>query len=261
VSASGGDQELAASPSPAIEPVALGAQLRRLRHRAGLTREQLAEYAGVSVPTILALELGRRHQPHPHTLEALAAALGLAAADRAALLASAAEDHPEPRPAAVTGSPVAPARRLPLPLTPLVGRVAEVAQVCALLDPAHAPGRLLVLVGPGGVGKTRLALAAAGALVDAYPDGVVFVDLAPVRNDRLVAATIARALDVREGGGRGAHELLVEHLREQRLLLVLDNFEHLQGARPGQTPGGRPAATVPASGSACHQPRCLAPAG
>jgi predicted ATPase len=90
----------------------------------------------------------------------------------------------------------------------------------------------LTLTGPGGVGKTRLALAVAGALIDAYPDGGVFVDLAPVRDPRLVPATIARALDLRESGGRSARELLLDHLRERQVLLVLDNFEHLLGAAP-----------------------------
>jgi predicted ATPase/transcriptional regulator with XRE-family HTH domain len=227
VPASGGEQGAAGISAAAAEVATFGARLRRLRRRAGLSREQLAERAGVSVPTIQALELGQRRQPHPHTLRALADALGLAPEDREALLAPAAAAAAEPRPPpAITGL------RLSVPPTPLVGRAAEVAQVRAVLDPGGSQVRLLVLVGPGGVGKTRLALAAAAELASCYPDGVAFVDLAPLRDARLVAATIARALEVRESGGRSARELVLEHLRARQLLLVLDNFEHLPAAAP-----------------------------
>ncbi|MBV9175173.1 MAG: AAA family ATPase [Chloroflexi bacterium] len=91
---------------------------------------------------------------------------------------------------------------------------------------------MLTLVGPGGVGKTRLAVAAGAELAPLYPDGVVFVDLGPLRDARLVAAAIARALDVRESGGRSARELLLDHLRDRQLVLLLDNFEHLHEAAP-----------------------------
>ena len=101
-----------------------------------------------------------------------------------------------------------------------------------LLSPSGAAGRLVTLIGPGGVGKTRLALAVALELVDAFADDVWFVDLSPLRDYRLVAASVARALDVRESGGRSAHELLIDALRERLVLLVLDNFEHVVDAAP-----------------------------
>src|SRR5262249_11982105 len=122
----------------------------------------------------------------------------------------------------------------PLPVWPtsLVGRESDVASVRALLDPTSSPVRMLSLLGPGGVGKTRLAVTAAATLAEAYADGVVFVDLAQLSDARLVAAAIARAMDVRESAGRSARDRVFEYLRPRRMLLVLDNFEHLLPAVP-----------------------------
>src|SRR4029453_12492311 len=109
---------------------------------------------------------------------------------------------------------------------------ADVATASSLLDPSRSALRLVTLIGPGGVGKTRLALAAAAALANCYPDGIFFVDLAPVRDQRLVPVTIARALALRESGGQSTRDLVRAHLRDRGLFLVLDNFEHLLGAAP-----------------------------
>ena len=120
-------------------------------------------------------------------------------------------------------------RPLPVPPTPLVGRRLELAALGALFRDEGA--RLVTLTGPGGTGKTRLALAAAQALEPEVRDGAVFVGLAPVSDPELLVPTIAEALDVREGelplAGR-----VIDHLRERRLLLVLDNFEQLLTAAP-----------------------------
>ena len=197
-------------------------------HRPGLARRRWPNGPGCGLATLKALERNQRSRPHPHTLALLADALGLAPPDRAVLLDSTRErDRP-----LTPEQPVVGAARLPAWLTSFVGREAEVQTVCALLDPTDSTVRLLTLVGPGGVGKTRLAVAAAEAIGPAYADGVVFVDLAAVRDARLVSATIARAHGVREAGGRSAHELLLQYLRQRQALLVLDNFEHLVGAAP-----------------------------
>ena len=123
--------------------------------------------------------------------------------------------------------PIAP---LPSPLTSFVGREREVAAVAALLRQDGA--RLVTLTGPGGVGKTRLALKVAAELAPVFADGVAFVPLAPVADPDLVAATVARALGVREVPGWSPDDLLANALGVRRLLLVLDNFEHVVEAAP-----------------------------
>jgi predicted ATPase/class 3 adenylate cyclase len=112
---------------------------------------------------------------------------------------------------------------LPLQLTSFLGRSREVAQAVALL----AEHRLVTLTGPGGTGKTRLALEVATSVLPDFPDGVWFVDLAPVSDPGLVIPAIAQALGVREERGRALADTLADHLRVKRLLLVPDNFEHL----------------------------------
>src|SRR5262245_53071400 len=112
---------------------------------------------------------------------------------------------------------------LPAQVTGLVGRAAEVAELRRLLGET----RLLTLTGAGGCGKTRLAIEVGAAVLHAHPDGVWFVDLAPVAEPALVPQTVAVALEVREEPGRSIRDTLLEHVRARRLLLLLDNCEHL----------------------------------
>ena len=209
-----------------------GRRLRGLREAAGLSQEDLAARAGLTAKGIGALERGERRHPQSHTVRSLADALNLSDADRGAFLAAVpkraggALSHAEARvdtfalPAAL---PVAPP-------TPLLGREPEVTAVLSLLEKGEA--RLLTLTGPGGVGKTRLALEVAGGAKEMFTDGVAFVALASLNDADLVLSTIFRTLGLQEAGGRSVRETLREHLRGRRMLLVLDNFEHVMEAAP-----------------------------
>jgi predicted ATPase/DNA-binding CsgD family transcriptional regulator len=119
---------------------------------------------------------------------------------------------------------------LPLPLNALIGREHEVATLVALVRGAEI--RLLTLTGPGGVGKTRLALTTSAAVADDFPDGVTFVALAAISDPSLVASTIGQVLGVRELGESSLLDSLKAYLRDKRHLLVLDNFEQVVEAAP-----------------------------
>ena len=119
---------------------------------------------------------------------------------------------------------------LPAPLTSFVGREREVVAVARLLRRAEV--RLLTLTGPGGVGKSRVALEVGRQAADDFADGVAFVPLAAVDDPALVAPTVAHALDVREAGDETVGDRLVAFLRARRLLLVLDNVEQVVEAAP-----------------------------
>jgi predicted ATPase/DNA-binding XRE family transcriptional regulator len=208
----------AASPS-------FGDLLRRLRSAASLSQEELAERAGLSVRGISDLERDLRQAPRLETVRLLADALALTADDRAALLAAARPAvWPEGR-----SDPASPRSvSVPTPLTRLIGRETEVATLRALLRDDDV--RLVTLTGPGGSGKTRLAIAVAVEMGDAFPDGVVFVDLSPLTDPDLVVPAIAAVLGVREVIGVPLLATLSTVLASKRRLLVLDNCERVLAA-------------------------------
>ncbi|KQW47352.1 hypothetical protein ASC77_12850 [Nocardioides sp. Root1257] len=125
---------------------------------------------------------------------------------------------------------------LPTALTPFIGRIAERAALADALRPSRGGHRLVTATGPGGVGKTRLGLVVAEDLADEFVDGVVFVDLVAVTDDAMVVAAIAEAAGVPERSGATRLDALTATLRERRVLVVVDNCEHLlTGARAAVT--------------------------
>jgi transcriptional regulator with XRE-family HTH domain len=179
------------------ETTTFGDVLRQLRTAAALSQEALAERAGLSPRGISDLERGARRSPHLATVGLLADALELSPTDRQGLLAAARPGRlPETLDAAPGTYP-----SLPISLTSLIGRQQELADLIALFDQPNV--RLVTVTGPGGTGKTRLALEVGTQLRDAFADGAVFVDLTPLREAQFVLPTIASALGVRERAGHG----------------------------------------------------------
>ena len=206
-------------------PGAFGAYLKVLRITAGFTQEELAGNASLSVHAVSALERGERRRPQMETVRALAAALGLKEAARDALVKAARAQGDEPASDELSGMP------LPVALTALLGRDADVQILRQWLDDPLV--RLISVVGPGGVGKTRLALEIAHAVADEGTVQVAFVQLAAIRDPAFVASAIVEALGLSATAAADLPRRVSAACDDQRpILLVLDNCEHLLEAAP-----------------------------
>jgi predicted ATPase/transcriptional regulator with XRE-family HTH domain len=210
-----------------------GAWVRRRRRSLDLLQKELASRVGCSVTALQKIERDER-RPSRQLAERLAEALDVPANQRATFLQVARGERMTERltllpevvapPAAAQRSPEPAHRELVLPATPLIGREAELANLALLLSDPQC--RLLTLTGPGGIGKTRLALAAAQQQ-ETFAQSVAFVALAPLVGRDQVVTSIADALGCVLYGTRDRADQLVHYLRDKAVLLVLDNFEHL----------------------------------
>ncbi|AYY13489.1 XRE family transcriptional regulator [Actinobacteria bacterium YIM 96077] len=199
-----------------------GELLRQHRFAAGLSQEELARRAGLSGDAIAALERGRRRTPRPLTVRLLAEALALPDHERAHFIDTA---RGLPRRTTAGDRPIPAAT--PVPAGQLIGRRAELAAAAQVLT--ATPVRLLTLSGPGGVGKSRLAIAAADAVGDSFPGGHFWISLSPP--DRAPAAGVAAATGLpRPSAHRDLTDVLdlvAEQLGDRRALLVLDDCERV----------------------------------
>lgn len=214
-----------------------GLWLKQRRTDLGMTQQQLADEVRCSKVTIEKIESGKRRPSDQIALQ-IARSFNVPAAEwRAFTEYARAEKDAEQMAHLTKGMVHAPwralyraATNLPAPITSFVGREQLVESGVGAMRQLQT--RLLTIVGPPGIGKTRLSLQIAESLLGDFEDGVFFVALAPVRDPDLVVPEIAHAVGARESPGRSLMEALKAHLANKRLLLVLDNFEQVVEAGP-----------------------------
>lgn len=216
---------------PIEAPRTFGQWVKHQRKALGLTQDNLAQRVACSKSMINKIESDLRSPTKP-MLELLALHLKIAPVDYANFVHLAQPhllvDSTDSLSKDTTNTNIAAlltqaSKTHPIPLTPLIGRERDVESVSYSLQQPKI--RLLTLTGPGGIGKTRLAIQVATELKDKFADGVYFVSLAPARDPALVLSTIVQALGLKPVGDERDDELLVTYLHEKAVLLILDNFE------------------------------------
>ena len=218
--------------------LSFGYWVRRRRKALDLTQEELARRVSCALATIKKIEMDERRPSRPMA-ERLAECLQVSASERPAFLQAARAElaarrltlaaEPVFQELAIPDIPadasIEERTNLPTPATRLVGRRGEAEEVIALLR--RPQSRLLTLTGPGGVGKTRLAVHVAWELMPSFPDGAWLVELAALSDAKLAVHQLASVLGVLERSGTPLIETIAAALRRRRMLLILDNCEHL----------------------------------
>lgn len=206
-------------------------RLREERERRGLAHRDVAEYIGLPDPhTVGRWERGVSF-PHPHYRQKLCQLFGKSAEELGLFKGPSAEDGQQSETASSLSKQLADLEytwKVPRPFTSFVGRERDVSAVRALLVGADV--RLVTLLGPGGVGKTRLSIQVAATLDTFFADGACFVSLAEIDDPTLVFPTIAHALGLQESGMPSIVEQMKSVLRAKHFLLILDNFEQVMAA-------------------------------
>ena len=214
--------------------VTFGEWLKRRRKSVGLTQEQLAQQLSCSTIALRKIEAEER-RPSLQIVERLAKIFKIPQNEQTAFLRFARGDWGSAPTEVIEDAPwrvstKSPRSNLPASLTSLIGREGDVAFVREYLS--NADTRLITLIGPPGIGKTRLSVEVAREALHDFPDGVFFVALAPLNNSDLVESTIGEILRLEGRGKSSAIELLKEGIAEKQMLLMLDNFEHVLEAAP-----------------------------
>ena len=214
--------------------LSFGHWLEKRRKALDLTREEFANKVGCSASALRKIETDER-RPSKQLAELLATTLDIPTEERAAFIRIARGElsiermkFPPPLP---DFNPLPPAQtfspRIPIPPTPLIGRETELAALCQMLGDPQC--RIITLVGPGGIGKTRLAIETASVQRERFANGVYFVSLASLNSPEFIIPAINEALGFSPFGPVDPKKQLFNFLREQEMLIVLDNIEHLMG--------------------------------
>lgn len=212
-----------------LADVSFGEWLRRRRKAAGWTQEQLAQHISCSTSALKKFEAEERHPSAP-IVEQLAEVFGIPPNERQAFLRFARGDWEsvpsDAKEAYPWQTPIGSFRsNLPATTASLIGREKELKEIREYLSKEDI--RLVTLVGPPGIGKTRLGIEAARQALPTFPDGAFFVALAPLEQPAMIATTIVQTLDYPEGKNQSARQQLVDGIGEKQMLIVLDNCEHL----------------------------------
>ena len=216
----------------ALAEVSFGEWLKRRRGAQGWTQKQLAQQINCSLSALRKMEAEER-RPSAQVIERLAEIFHIPQEERKAFLrftrgdwqaiSSADQEEAPWRASPVRVETIAPRHNLPLQLSSFIGREKERAEIIDLI----ARQRLVTLVGAGGIGKTRLTLEVAHEALNTFPDGVWFIELAPLSDPAFVPQVITNTLGLMEQAGRSPLNILTDFLQPKRALLILDNCEHL----------------------------------